>query len=496
MPRSLGRDAAYGNHSIRRLLIGLVVALFLAGCSGSATSTPAPASVGPTAASPTPTPSVGRTPVIVDTDMGADDVMALLYLLREPSVDVRAVIVSGTGLAHGSNGAQVASDLLGALGASGIPLGLGSDTPMQGDRAFPDEWRSVADAGYGLSLPAVPMTPRPAVDLLSEAVRSSTTPVTVLTLGPLTDLGMALAAEPSLAAKVARVHVSGGAISVPGNVAAEGGDPAATAAEWNLWIDPTADDIVLRSGIPVTLVPLDATGKLPLTSAFFDALTEDHAAAGADIVYELLARSTSLLDGTFFWDQLATVLLADPAAASFAEATVRAVTDGPAAGSLVEDPSGSPVSYGVEPDASRFEASFLAGLRRGEPRTEPFTLAGTLHGTFDGVSCGGSPSAPIAPGTYAIDYESSVAAETLFAIVRLHDGATWQQMLDFVTAKGSDPTDLSPPDFVDLTASPSSSGPGVVRVIVDLTSGTYGLVCIEDAPLSIVPAPASFQVGD
>ena len=472
----------------------LSVGVLLGACGGPTSTSPL-ASSGRTVSSPAVAPSIGRMPVIVDTDMGADDLMALLYLLREPTVDLRAVIVSGTGLAHGSNGAQVASDLLGALGTDGIPLGMGSDTPMQGTRAFPEAWRSAADDAYGLSLPAVPMTPRPAVALLSEVIRASATPVTVLTIGPLTDLGMALSADPTLAAEIARVQVSGGAIGVPGNVAAEGGDPAATAAEWNLWIDPTADDVLLRSGIPVTLVPLDATGKLPMAPAFFDALATDHSAAGADVVYELLARSASLLQGSFFWDQLATLLLVDPAAASFAEAQVRVVSGGAAAGSLVQDDSGTAISYAVVPDAARFESAFLAGLRRGDPRSQPFSLAGTLHVTFDGSSCAGTPSTPVAPGTYAVDYASSVAGDTSVALLRLHDGATWQRLLDFVTAQGPDPTDVSPPDFVDVVAFPGSSGPGVVRTVVDLTPGAYGFVCLEPSPLSITPASAPFRIG-
>ena len=110
--------------SAGRVLVGLAVAALAVACS-SAGSTGTPAS------------AAGRTPVIVDTDMGADDVMALLYLLRDPTVSVRAVVISGTGLAHASNGAQVASDLMGALGAGEIPLATGSTAPMEGSRAFP-----------------------------------------------------------------------------------------------------------------------------------------------------------------------------------------------------------------------------------------------------------------------------------------------------------------------------------------------------------------------
>lgn len=477
----------------RRLVLATVVAL-LAGCAGSASPSIRPSVAATTGSSPTPSASTGPTPVIVDTDMGADDVMALLYLLRDPSVTVEAIVVSGTGLAHSTAGAQVASNLLDALGVDDVPLGLGGDTPLAGSRAFPADWRSGTDAGYGLALTPAPFSPQAGVDLLSATIRSSATPVTILTLGPLTDLGQALSADPSLAAKIARIHASGGAISVPGNVGAEGGDPAATTAEWNLWIDPSADDIVFRSGIPITLVPLDATGQLPLTPAFQEVLAEDHAAAGADIVYELLTRSASLLAGNKFWDQLATVVLTDPSVATFAEARVKVVTDGAAGGSLVQDASGTPVTYAASPDARRFESSFLAGLRRGDPRTDPFILAGTLHGSFDGSTCSGTPTSTLAPGSYALEYESTAAADTLLAVIRLHAGATWSQVLENAVRR-ADSNDLSAPAFVDVVAQPTLSGPGTVSSAADLTPGTYGFVCLVLSNPAIKPASAPFQVG-
>jgi inosine-uridine nucleoside N-ribohydrolase len=454
-----------------------------------ATAGPALATAGPTPAPP------ARTPVIVDTDMGADDLMALLYLLRDPTVDVRAILVSGTGLAHSSNGAQIVSDVLGALGAEGIPLGIGDNTPMTGTRAFPDAWRAGADAGFGLALAPVPMAPSPAVELLSSVIRSSAVPVTILTLGPLTDLGQALSAEPTLAPNVARVQVSGGAIDVPGNVASEGGDPAATAAEWNLWIDPAADDIVLGSGIPVMLVPLDATEQLPLGPSFREALANDHVAAGADIAYELIIRNESQLAGTFFWDQLATVLLTNPAVASLSQASVTVITDGAASGSLEQAASGRPVSYAVDPDAAGFQAAFLEGLRRGPPRSDPFTLTGTLHGVYDGSTCGGAPSGAVALGTYGIDFENTAAGDVGFAVIHLHAGATWQELIDFAAAVGPNNADTAPPDFVDVSAFETLSGPGIVRAIVSLTPGTYGFACVHSAGPSVTLS-APFEVGD
>ena len=80
-------------------------------------------------------------------------------------------------------------------------------------------------------------------------------------------------------AKIARIVEMGGAVGVTGNVAADpGGVGSPGPAEWNIYADPAAADAVFRSGIPITLVPLDATEAVPVDQAFVDALGSDHAA--------------------------------------------------------------------------------------------------------------------------------------------------------------------------------------------------------------------------
>ena len=223
---------------------GLLLALTLAACSPLA---------GPP---PTATPFTGSPrPLIVDTDMGADDIMALLYLLQRPDLDLLAITVSGTGLAHCDAGVANALGLTALAGQPDIPVACGFDTPVGAGYPFPDEWRAAADAGFGLTLRggAAPAE-GDAVATLTAALTAAPEPVLVLTLGPLTNLADVLKAQPELAAKISMVYVMGGALEVPGNVG-----PAAPAAEWNIYADPEAAQVVLDSGAPVTLVPLDAT---------------------------------------------------------------------------------------------------------------------------------------------------------------------------------------------------------------------------------------------
>ena len=185
--------------------------------------------------------------------------MALLYLLQDPGVEVEAITVSGTGLAHCPIGAANAAGLVAlAAPARSIPIACGPAQPVDGDRSFPDDWRTQADGRYGGILPSgeAPAASSDAVGLLVRVVHDAPRPVTVLTLGPLTNLALALEADPSIASEIDHVVVMGGAFSVPGNVHLDA-HPSAAIAEWNVYVDPVAAERVLDSAVPVTFVPLD-----------------------------------------------------------------------------------------------------------------------------------------------------------------------------------------------------------------------------------------------
>ena len=152
--------------------------------------------------------------MVIDTDMGADDWMAILYLLQRPDVHVRAITVSGAGLAHCGAGVRNALRLL-ALTGKRAPVACGRARP----RHFPADWRRSADRMLGFRLPgaAGSPSPKPASELLAAAVRGSVRPVSLLTLGPLTNVADAFALDPRLARELRAVYVMGGAITAPGN---------------------------------------------------------------------------------------------------------------------------------------------------------------------------------------------------------------------------------------------------------------------------------------
>lgn len=257
--------------------------------------------------------------VIVDTDMGSDDWLAMLYLLRHPAVAVKAITVTGTGLAHTAAGTRNALSLLQLAGRenSGIVVAGGSEVPLDGFRVFPRSWRSAADAllGIKLAMSSQKADARSAVELLIDQVESSPDKVTIVALGPLTNLAEAIRKRPALPNNIKMIYVMGGALKVSGNVSMpELANSRHVAAEWNFYADPLAAQEVVRSGARITLVPLDATNRVRLTARFaaeFKARVKSPVAAFIDRVLDINADFIASGE-CYFWDQLAAAAAADP----------------------------------------------------------------------------------------------------------------------------------------------------------------------------------------
>jgi len=292
-------------------------------------------------------------PVAIDTDMA-------------PDVDVRAITVTGTGEAHCAPGVRHALDLAGLAGRPDIPVACGREMPLQGEHAFPASWRERVDALYGLSLPQNPRAPSElsAVELLAQVVRESARPVHVLALGPLTNVAGLLQAEPDLARKIAMITVMGGAVRVPGNVGPSS-DIDNPFAEWNLYVDPRAAAIVVASGAPVTLVPLDATNHAPVSLAFYRRLGRDRSAPTAEFAYRVLSQIVEPIRSGmyYFWDPLAAALVTDGDVGTFEQLPIVVIeAEGPESGRTLERDDGHLVRVAVGADCERFEGLLVDAL--------------------------------------------------------------------------------------------------------------------------------------
>ena len=131
-------------------------------------------------------------PFIIDTDVGTDDELAILYLLAQKDIDIKAITVVGTGESHCPAGLKNVAGLLVLMHQDKIPLACGRDTPMTGQHHFPNWLRKQADNLVGAAdlLPKVVVKPsQTAIQLLESTLKSANEPVEILAIGPLTNLG-------------------------------------------------------------------------------------------------------------------------------------------------------------------------------------------------------------------------------------------------------------------------------------------------------------------
>jgi inosine-uridine nucleoside N-ribohydrolase len=301
-------------------------------------------------------------PVIIDSDMTTDDFMATLLTLRNPDFSVKAITVTGTGWAYCDAGVQAALGILALEEAADIPVSCWRDTPLVGDNPVPADYRTNMDAVAALKLPPGGQpSDQDAVALFTSTVQASSEKVTVLALGPLTNIAQAFTDTPALVDNIDMIYIMGGAVDVPGS----GVSDTNSTAEWNIYCDPLAARIVFESGVPITLVPLDATNDVPLTMDFLNQLEKDKHTTEAEFVYTALSNSKDFIQsgGYYFWDPLAAGIMANPDLATLTERDVTVVdTPGPDYGRTKPVGNGPHIQVATKPDGAAFIQYFMGTL--------------------------------------------------------------------------------------------------------------------------------------
>jgi pyrimidine-specific ribonucleoside hydrolase len=345
-----------GFKSLRQFIVILVLSAFLlAGCANK---------------SLTPDPSLIQIqtpkPVIFDTDMAHEDMFAALFLLSHPNVDVRAITVSGTGESHCGPGVSHALGLVKLSGHETIPIACGPEKPLAGNHAFPADWRQTVDHAYGIEIPAGgEASDLSASDLIIDTLQKSNEAITIVAVGPLTNIADALQKAPEISSKIKEIYIMGGAVEAKGNVGNSGVGIQNQYAEWNIYIDTKAANIVFKSGVPVVLVPLDATDDVPITRDFYKALDKNRNTPAAKLVYELLTANLDFVDsgGFQFWDSLTAATFTDPSLVTFKELDLSVFEEeGPESGHVKQDPNGVKINVALSADQEKFERLFLTIL--------------------------------------------------------------------------------------------------------------------------------------
>lgn len=194
----------------------------------------------------------GPLPILIDTDPGQDDAVAILLALASPELELLGIttVAGNVPLALTTRNARTVLEL---AGRRDIPVCAGCDRPLARTLRTAEHVHGKTGLdGIALPEPTLPPDARHAVDFIVQTLmeRAPRT-VTLCPLGPLTNIASALRREPALAARIRAIVLMGGGFSEGGNIT--------PAAEFNIHVDPEAAEIVFRSGVPITVLPLDCT---------------------------------------------------------------------------------------------------------------------------------------------------------------------------------------------------------------------------------------------
>ncbi|MDD9208467.1 pyrimidine-specific ribonucleoside hydrolase RihA [Aeromonas dhakensis] len=189
-------------------------------------------------------------PVILDCDPGHDDAIALILALASPELKVLAVTTSA-GNQTPDKTLNNALRILTLLGRDDISVAAGAPKPLARELIIADNVHGESGLdGPKLPDPAFAPVAMTALELMASCLRESPEPVTLVPTGPLTNIALLLAAHPELKSKIARIVLMGGAA---------GAGNWTPAAEFNIYVDPEAADMVFKSGLPITMCGLDVT---------------------------------------------------------------------------------------------------------------------------------------------------------------------------------------------------------------------------------------------
>jgi inosine-uridine nucleoside N-ribohydrolase len=282
----------------------------------------------PHRARPAPVPC----PVVIDTDPGIDDALALMLALRSPElrVELLTTVAGNVPVSRATANVRRILSLLAPPVWPAVAQGLGRPLrrPLHTATAFhnDDGLGGVThlrhpDGSPRYPIPEQPAVHRHAVQRLLQVVQHYGRDLTVIALGPLTNVAHAIRCAPATMQQLGRLVIMGGAIGVPGNIS--------PVAEFNIFVDPHAADVVFRAGLPITLVPLDVTTRVRLTRDFLRHACENCATRLMSAIHDLTQQPLHSQDeGMAMHDPLAVAVAIDPSLVTCAALPVCTETRG------------------------------------------------------------------------------------------------------------------------------------------------------------------------
>ena len=275
--------------------------------------------------------------IIIDTDPGIDDAMAILFAFKASALTVLGLttVFGNVSVAQSTRNALSLVELAGVP----VPVAEGAATPLQMPaRSHPDFVHGKDGFGnIGWPAPRGEADSRSAAQFIVDQVRAAPGKVTLIALGPLTNLALALELDPGIAPLVEEVVMMGGTVHTTGNVS--------PVAEANIINDPHAADAVFGAAWPVTMIGLDVTHQVLLKAAVLERIQQANPDQGdflsqAAQCYFNFYRGAMGIDGCFFHDAATIAYALEPSLFGCRHGAIRVATEGLAIGQTMMAPEG------------------------------------------------------------------------------------------------------------------------------------------------------------
>ncbi|MEH7113760.1 nucleoside hydrolase [Neobacillus niacini] len=300
-------------------------------------------------------------PIILDVDTGIDDALAIAYALNSPELEVIGLTTCfGNGpIEYTTRNTLVVLEKLGKT----VPVYAGADKPLKrGLKKFPTHVHGEDGLGNKFDkAPAREAESEGAVDYIIRQVKKRPNEITIIAVGPLTNLALAVKKEPEIASLVKEVVIMGGAVFTAGNVTPY--------SEANVITDPEAADCVFSSGLPVTIVGLDVTMKTLLPKeklADWSALNTEAADFFADMTRFYMQSYETFhpgIGGCALHDPLAVGITIDPSFVKKEKWNIKVVLEGEEIGRTVAHSEGEPkIQVCTQVEAETFLNHFLSRI--------------------------------------------------------------------------------------------------------------------------------------
>lgn len=313
----------------------------------------------------------GKIPLLIDCDADLDDFIGILYLIHSERADIKMISVTPVGKSHYEYGAKNILKLLHFAHAPSISVATTRQPSLSHVGEYPYALKRKIDEFFNNFLPEAPLGlyAKSSSDALVESLLNSPEKMHVFCTGPLTNLAIAFMMKPEILSKIERVYILGGAINVQGNLLEKINGQLNHQAEYNIYLDAKAADLVFRSGVPITLIPLDVLANLKtISSEIYRYLAKTKRTLVEDFIFRSCEpfRYPQNVEEANFWGALGAVLILNPGIAECMQLKLKIHQEwGPLYGATALDfEHGSLVNVYTKTDCMKFFQYFMSVISK------------------------------------------------------------------------------------------------------------------------------------